>query len=160
HARALADIHARPPTPKTISRVRSGRSRRTYRTVLEVIDLYRRYLARLDRAAIRDAVENHALVTSRDPVLLELLCVFTTVATLRDSGWITSEPGLLRPPRILHAQKGRRILDLYYQHAPRELTRGSVYRELQQSHGFVAVGGLIPDLVIRTETPSSLRWLM
>jgi hypothetical protein len=159
-ARALAEIEIQPPTNRAISRVRSGRARRSYKAVIDVVELYRRYLARLDRAAVREAIENHALVTSRDSVLLELLCTFTTISALRDLGWTAPEPGLMRPPHLLSAVKGQQRLELYYQHTPPELAQGSIYRVVQQAHRFAAVGGLIPDLAIRLSGPGGVRWIM
>jgi hypothetical protein len=159
-ARALAEIEIQPPTNRTTSRVRSGRARRSYKPVIDVVELYRRYLARLDRAAVREAIENHALVTSRDSVLLELLCTFRTISALRDLGWTAPKPGLVRPPHILSAVKGQQRLELYYQHAPPDLAQGSIYRAVQQAHRFAAVGGLIPDLAIRVSGPRDVRWIM
>jgi hypothetical protein len=160
HTRALADVTLQAPAPRTVARVRSGRNRRTYRSVLDVVGLYSRFIARLDRGSIREAVERHALVTSRDPVLLELLCAFRIMAGLRDLGWKSSPARLLHPPRLLRAVKDDRVLDLYYQHAPSSLGQSSVYRDIQHAHQFASVGGLIPDLVMRVERPGSVRWLM
>jgi hypothetical protein len=160
HMRALADVTLQAPAPRTITRVRSGRHRRTYRSVLDVVALYSRFIARLDRGSIRDAIERHALVTSRDPVLLELLCAFRIMAGVRDLGWKSAPARLLHPPRLLRAVKDDCRLDLYYQHAPSGLRRSSVYRDIQHAHQFASVGGLIPDLVMRLERPGSVRWLM
>jgi hypothetical protein len=160
HTRALADITLQAPAPKTIARVRSGRNRHTYRSILDVIGLYGRFIARLDRGSIREAVERHALATSRDPVLLELLCAFRIMAGLRALGWKSGPTRLLHPPRLLRAVKDDRVLDLYYQHAPSGLGQSSVYRDIQHAHQFASVGGLIPDLVMRVERPGSVHWLM
>jgi hypothetical protein len=51
-------------------------------------------------------------------------------------------------------------LELYYQHAPHDLSVDSVYRAVQQSHEFAAVGGLIPDLVLRLRASSGDRWVI
>lgn len=159
-ARALIDVPAELPAPTTLARVRGGRNRRRYQAALDVAELYQRYIARLDRSAIRDAVENHALVASRDSVLLELRCAFDTVLALRNLGWMTSPPGLLRPPRILRAHKDGRRLDLYYQHAPAGLSAASHYSEIQHAHNFASASGLIPDLVLQIRAAGTTRWLM
>jgi hypothetical protein len=160
HIRSLADISARVPSPTTISRVRSGRNRRDYRAALDVFALYTRYVARLDRPAIREAVERHALVTSREPVLLELLCLFNVIAGLSRLGWNAPAAGLLRPPLVLRASRGDEVLRLFYQHAPPGLREVSVYRDIQRGHRFGSVGGLIPDLVIQLESPKGVRWVL
>ena len=57
-----------------------------------------------DPVAIREAIEHRALVTRRDPVLLELYCVFDAMKTLRQLGWKSPPPSLfgpaVRPPVI------------------------------------------------------------
>lgn len=158
HMRALADIPVRPPSIRTISRVRSRRGRRRYQSVINVIELYRRFLARLDREAIRDAIERYALVASQDHVLLELLCTFTAIDALHDLGWHSRQRGLMRS-HVLHATRGVETLDLFYQHTPAELSTRSRYREIQRAHG-LSPGGLIPDLVVHVHGPASSRWVM
>jgi hypothetical protein len=159
-SRALADVVREPPSAKTISRVRASRNRRRYQAALDVVDLYRRYIARLDRMAIREAVEQHALVVSSDSVLFELQSAFQIMKVLRKLGWHAPPGGLLRPPLLFSAQRDDRTLELFYQHAPAPLTKGSRYRNVQQAHHFPAVGGLIPDLVIRIDTPTAPRWIL
>lgn len=159
-ARALLDVPTRPPSAKTISRVRSGRQRRTYAAVLDVIDLYQRYVARLDRAAIREAVENHALVTRHDPTLFELMVVFRVLDALKASGWTGAWSGLLKPPTIQRAHRGSQRLTVLYQHAPAGLSQGSIYRDVQRAHDFQSRGGLIPDLVLKLEDGQETRWVM
>lgn len=160
HTQTLGEVPARVPTSTSVSRVRGGRARRPFQPALDVYALYSRFVARLDRGAIRAAVEHHALVTSRDSVLLELLCAFKIIAGLRALGWRTGAPGLLRPPLLLRAAKGSAILSLYYQHAPRRLGTPSVYREVQRAHEFASVGGLIPDFVLHLECPGIARWFL
>jgi hypothetical protein len=161
-ARALIDMPAEPPAPTTLARVRSGRNRRRYQAALDVVELYQRYIARLDRSAIREAVENHALIASRDSVLLELQCTFETIRALSDLGWTTSPTGLLHLhlPLILRAYKDGRWLDLYYQHAPKGLRAGSHYRAIQKAHNFSSTSGLIPDLVVRLQAGDTDSWLL
>jgi hypothetical protein len=159
-ARQLVDLPSQPPTPITMSRVRTGRGRLRYQAALDVVDLYHRYIARLDRHAIRDAIEQHALIASRDSVLLELHCAFDTITALRRLGWQGEPPGLLRPPTIFRAERDGTKLKLTFQAAPGLLSAGSLYRNIQTAHGFPSKGGLIPDLVIETNKDSVQRWLM
>jgi hypothetical protein len=159
-ARALIDVPAELPAPTTLARVRAGRNRRRYQAALDVVDLYQRYIGRLDRSAIRDAVEQHALVASRDSVLLELRCAFDTIRALRTLGWQAAPPGLLRPPRIFRAHKNGYWLDLYYQHSPSDLSAGSHYREIQHAHNFATASGLIPDLALRLRATGTTQWLL
>lgn len=160
HIRSLTDVQLQPLSGKTIRRVRAGRNRRPYTPVLDVIALYQRFLARLDREAIKQAVENHALVTSRNSVLLELLCAFRTIEALRNLGWQAPPLGLLRPRHIFHGERDSSSLDLFFQHTPSELSKGSIYRNVQQNHTFAAVGGLVPDLVIRVQNHESTHWVL
>jgi hypothetical protein len=159
-ARALIDLAFSPPTSTTISRVRASRNRRRYQDALDVVDLYLRFIARLDRSAIRDAVERHALITSRDSVLLELHCAFDTMRALRRLGWAASDDRLLRPPLIFEGTRSDTRVELYFQHAPDDLRAGSRYRDIQKAHHFSTASGLIPDLVIKRTGRRSTRWLM
>ncbi|MFC3774724.1 hypothetical protein [Mycolicibacterium holsaticum] len=159
-ARQLIDLPRHQPTPVTISRVRTGRGRLRYQAAVDVVELYQRYIARLDRSAIREAVENDALIASRDSVLLELHCAFDAIRALRQHGWQASTTGLLKPPLIFRANRGDATLQMTYQSAPTGLTAGSLYREAQRAHHFTSKGGLIPDLVIEVEKDGSSRWLM
>lgn len=158
HARALSDVAATPPTATTVARVRSGRSRRLYRSTLDVLAVYQQYVARLDRQAIREVVESQALVASRDPVLLELLCLFTTIEALKEQGWIGDTTGLLKLPLAFRGHRRGETLSVFYQHAPPRLRDGSRYRSVQKLHGLTA-GGLIPDLVLHIEGNGE-RWLL
>jgi hypothetical protein len=159
-ARALVDVPAKQPTQTTIARVRASRNRGRYQAALDVVDLYRRYIARVDRSAIREAVEHHALIASRDSVLLELECAFGTIRALRGLGWRASPTGLLRPPHIFQARKDGSHLDVYYQRAPTALSAGSYYGEIQKDHGFPSASGLIPDLVLRLRVGNTITWLL
>jgi hypothetical protein len=158
--RMLGEVERRPVTPRTVARVRESRTRRRYEAALEVFELHQRFVARLDRAAIRTAVERHALVSSHDDVLLELVCLFGVEKALKKTGWTTSFPGLVRGGRILEGERGGSRLQLFYQHAPPDLVPGSVYRDIQKKHSFSGVGGLIPDMVMRISSVAKTRWLL
>ena len=160
-ARALSDLEIHPPTPKTVARVRTGRRRQLYAAALAVIELYQTMIARLDRAAIREAVEEHALATREDPVLLELLCAFEIMKALENQGWKGRQPGLIGGGLIYSAQRGSQDLRLYYQHTPPPLGRDSIYRQVQTDHDFSGVGGLRPDLVMTvSEDGAHPRWIL
>ena len=62
---------------------------------------------RLEPAAIRTAIEEHALVTSNDDVLFELLCGFGIERALQRDGWKISAPGLLPCPAVSHGAARR-----------------------------------------------------
>jgi hypothetical protein len=159
-ARQFVGVPIQLPTPTTLSRVRTGRARLRYQKALEVVELYQRYIARLDRAAIKDAIERRALLTSRDSVLLELHCAFDTIKTLRHLGWQAPSTGILRPPVIFRGHRANAKIEVFYQASPGALSAGSRYREVQAAHDFSSTGGLIPDLVIKTTANDETRWLL
>lgn len=117
-ARQFVDVPKVPPASTTISRVRTGRARLRYRKALEVVELYQRYIARLDRDAIRDAVEHRALIASRDSVLLELHCAFDTIKTLRHLGWQAPTNGILWLPVIFRGHRNEAKVEVFYQATP------------------------------------------
>ena len=98
--RMLNEIERRPVTGAKIARVRSGRSRRRYDAAVRVTMLHQELLRRLDRTAIRRAVEEHGLITRTDDVLLELLSAFEIERALRELGWRTSRPGLVSSGKL------------------------------------------------------------
>ena len=159
--RALSELKKTPPAPTTVARVRTGRKRQLYSSALSVHELYQEFISRLNRDSIRSAVENHALVTRDDPVLLELLTTFATIKALRDQGWEGKEVGLVGGGRVFRARRADEQLQLFYQHAPPPLKAGSLYRQIQRDHEFRGTGGLIPDLVLRIEgSHASVRWVL
>jgi hypothetical protein len=160
-SRALADIPAPHPADTAIARVRTSRRRRSYSPVLATIQAYRELIARLNREAIRSAVENHALVTRDDAVLLELLSVFRAMAALTELGWEGRESSLIGGGAIFSGERGGHTLDLYYQRTPTALSKGSRYGAIQRAHGFSNAGQLRPDLVAEMTAPSGeTRWLL
>jgi hypothetical protein len=132
---------------------------------LDVVELYERYITRLDRTAIREAVETRGLVTSNDDVLLELLCAFDVIKSLRDSGWRSVAPPALVGPALKQAllftgTRDRYTLEVTYQATPKDLSKGSLYREVRRAHKFLRAGGLKPDVVIRVRKDGYDRWLL
>jgi hypothetical protein len=159
-ARSIAALEPAPPPPTVLSRVRGGRHRRRYQAALDVVDLYGRFIARLDRPALREAVEQRALLASRDDVLLELECAFDTIRVLREQGWRAPPDALLRPPVIFRGHRDSAEVELFYQHAPPALRNGSRYGAIQRAHDFAGTGGLIPDLVVGLRRGGTTRWLL
>jgi hypothetical protein len=159
-SRSLASLDPAPPPPTVLSRVRGGRHRRRYQAALDVVDLYGRFIARLDRWALRNAVERRALLASRDDVLLELECVFDTIRALRDQGWQAPPDALLRPPLVFCGRRADDEVELFYQHAPLALRKGSRYGAIQRVHDFPGAGVHRPDLVLRLRQGAATRWLL
>ena len=156
----LRDVSTALPRRSDVNRTRTGRRRRQYEPAINVHALYERYIRRLDRAAIRTTVEKHALVVSRDSVLLELMSCFSVIRALRRQGWQAPTNSLLRTPLVFQGTRGNETVAVFYQHAPTALTTGSRYRKVQQDHAFKATGGLIPDLVLRYLGPQGVRWVL
>ena len=158
--RMLSEVERRPITGSKIARVRSGRSRRRYAAALQVTALYQSLLRRLDRETIRRMIEQHALVARTDDILLELLCGFAIERALKDLGWTTSLPGLVRSRKFVTAKKDDRIVDVFYQHTPDALAVSSIYGQVQTAHAFPGLGSLRPDFVLRCSSPEGMRWLL
>jgi hypothetical protein len=158
--RSLGDVERRPISSQTLARVRTGRHARRYSAAIAVYMLYQHFLRRLERTAIRDAIERHAVATTADEVLLELLCAFRIEKALETLGWKLSRPGLVRGGRLLQCIRGPEQLDVYYQQAPATLRHGSIYRGVQKTHGFPSPSDLRPDLVVHHRADDSERWLL
>lgn len=159
--RAFSGLLPTIPTERTIRRVSTGRARRRYQPAVDVIRAYQRLVRRLDRHAIRAAVENHALVTSDDDTLFELICGFGIEEALKQHGWKVTPPGLIRNGNLfITASRGGETLDCFYQSTPQELRANSRYEQVQRDHGFRSVGRLRPDFVIRTNTATGQRWVV
>jgi hypothetical protein len=122
--------------------------------------LHQQVIRRLDANFLRRVIEEHALVASKDHVLLELLCAFEIERFFAANGWKLSYPGLVAGGAFFRAARASSRIDVFFQHAPSQLTRGSHYREVQRNHDFTHIGGAIPDLVLRISTPSGARWLL
>lgn len=160
-SRALTELDDALPSPTVLARVRAGRARRRYQRALDVVGLYQRYIARLDRAAIREAIEQHALIAKDDPTLLELECAFGTIRALRAQGWEGGPDRLLEAGTIFSARRGPDRLELHYQVAPPALALGSRYGAVQNAHRFRTRGALRPDLVLRLASGNDqVRWVL
>lgn|GEM_PF-1422729 len=158
--RMLSKIRTDLPTPQLIARVRASRARGRYQPALDVAALHNRYIRRLDRDALRHAVQDNALVTSKDDRLLELVCGFAIERALKKLGWEIRRPGLVAGGLFLRAQRDDTRLDLYYQSTPKDLSKGSLYYTIQRQHPFSRAGALIPDFVFRINKTDQTRWLL
>src|SRR5262249_40523145 len=145
---------------REVMRVRSGRAHRRYAAALDAHQSYQNLVIRVDRQAVRDAVEQHALLVSRNSVLFELECLLDTVAALRSADWGDPQPRLIRPPLVYTGERNGIRLRLYYQHQPRELAVGSRYRRVQHDHQFTRASNLLPDLVLKLQAPERVAWLL
>jgi hypothetical protein len=159
-SRMLTEIDRRPITPKLVARVRAGRFKRRYQAVLDSYDRYRTLVGTLDRSAIRNAVEQHGLITRDDPTLFELLCTFTLLDDLQSLGWTLDRLRLWQGAIRIQGTRDGATLDIAYQSTPRALSTGSIYRQAQQHHD-ISPGGLRPDLVLHLHrADESQRWLL
>jgi hypothetical protein len=159
--RAFAGLVPGVPSERTLRRVAAGRARRRYQPAVDVIRAHQRLVRRLDRRAVRSAVEEHALVTSDDDTLFELMCGFAIERELKDAGWAVSYPGLVRSRRqFLVATRAGARLECYYQGVPPELSYGSRYQLVQREHSFSKIGRLRPDFVIRFTDTGRQRWIV
>lgn len=66
----LSGLGAEVPGPHVIARVRASRARKRHQSAVDVVALHGRYVRRLDRPALLRAVEDNALLTTKDDVLL------------------------------------------------------------------------------------------
>jgi hypothetical protein len=159
-ARMLLEIEPRPPMPRSMMRVRTGRHHQRYRHAISTWERYRSLIAQLDRTQLRELIETTAIITRADHTLFELLCSFAVIDALRGCGW------QIRPLRLfggrlrLTGQRGSDRLDLWYQTTPRELAASSRYTEVLRQHGFPQPAGLRPDMVLRRSIAGEERWLL
>jgi hypothetical protein len=158
--RMLLDVARHAPTPRAMARVRSGRSRRRYQSVLDVYDLYQELIERLTRSALRDLIERTGLLTRSDATLFELLRAFGVIDGLCELGWQTSPLRVIEGSLQLHALRDHERLDVWYQTTPRELRRNSRYVHELTGHGFRRPQDLRPDIVMRHTSGDGYRWLI
>jgi hypothetical protein len=155
----LTQVERRPLHPRSIARIRSGRFRRRYQPVLDAWYRYTALVGRLDRRAVRDAVEAYGLVTRSDPTLFELYCTFEALKILAGLGWQVGHFGLVGGSLLLGARRGEERLEISYQATPALLSRGSRYGRVQKRHS-IPMGALRPDLVFHWTAGGASRWLL
>jgi hypothetical protein len=130
--------------------------------VLDAYDKLVSLVERLDREAIRAAVEQAGLVTADEGTLFELLTTFAIVDALRMSGWP------LQPFHLVEGKirsQGRRAdgrtIQLWYQSSPRQFIVASRYRHILQQHTFSHQLPLRPDLLLQwKDQQGTVRHLM
>jgi hypothetical protein len=155
--RMLSEIKRASPRPQTLTRIASSRTAARYGHVVAAYEKLEALVERLDRTAIRSAIEEVGLVTAQEHVLFELLTLFQSMAALEAHGW------KLQPLRLFHGAvhthgfrgDGRRI-DVWYQPAPSPLGM-SRYAGVLTHHGFPQVRELRPDLVVRWQSSSTVH---
>jgi hypothetical protein len=161
-SRMLATVTRVRPTPRSLARIASGRSRLRYAAPLGAYAKLTSLVEQLDRQAVRAAIENAGLVTANEATLLELLTTFRVIDELRNGGW-QMQPFALFEGRV-HASGQRgdgRQIDLWYQSTPPDLRTRSRYKHVLASHGFSRQHGLRPDLVLRwADRGGYCRWLL
>lgn len=157
--RSLLEVERRPMTPTKLARIRNGRHKRRYQPVLDVYERYRLLAERLDRRAIQEAIETYGIVSRDDATLFELVSTFRILEVLRELGWSMGRLGLFEGALRVSGQKGSAVLELTYQATPKDLSRGSVYRDVQRDHQ-LNPGALRPDLVIKVSRRDQARWLL
>jgi hypothetical protein len=160
-SRMLSGVDRIPPAPRTVARIRAGRSARHYAAALAAYDQLAALVEQADRHAIRAAIEHAGLVTARASVLFELLVTFGLIDALDAVGW-RMDPLALFGGKVRTSGRhsdGRQI-HLWYQGAPPELTDGSRYEQVLSAHR-ITRKGLQPDLVLRWPGSDGRRhWLL
>lgn len=160
-SRMLAGVVARPPTARSIARIRGGRHRRRFQPVLDAWTTHQRLVAHMDRDALRTVIEREGLVTRTDSVLFELLCLFTLIDALQQADWEVTPLGLIDGGVQFAAARGGEHLGIWYQRSPSDLLSGSVHRRVLDAH-HVGRSTLRPDLVLRHRpgADDEDRWLV
>jgi hypothetical protein len=146
----LTPIKRVAPTPRSLARITSGRARVSYSGVVTAYNKLDALVERLDRDAIRSAIEDVGLVTSEEHILFELLTLFRVIAALEKLGWQLQPLGLFRGAVGTRgvSSDGREI-ELWYQPKAPVLGNLSRYREVLEQHGIRAPHDLRPDFVLR-----------
>ncbi len=161
-SRPLAQIERTPLTPRDVMRVRSGRAKLRYATVIGAYDRYEALVGNLDRRAVREAIEQVALITASEGRLFELLSLFNMIDALAANGWNLAPVRLFQGKLCIsgHRTDGRR-LHLLYQATPAEFRADSIYDETLDKHGVQQRQPLRPDMTLRWEDSSgTTRWLL
>jgi hypothetical protein len=160
--RALQEINCASITPRSIARVRAGRSARRFATVLRAYERYHALVDTIDVAAVREAVEHHGLVTRLDDTLRELVVLFGIERALDAVGWEVGDPRLVvGGGSILTAARGDEHIEVFFQRSLSKLAGGtSVYASVQKAHGFARGSRLRPDLLLLHTVGGERRWVL
>lgn len=162
HSRVLGQIYRVRPSPLSLARIRSARTRTRYFPVLAAYDKWDAMVNRLDRQAVREAVEGAGLVTADEATLFELLALFAVIDALSEAGWNPQPLRLFRGKvRVEAAHSDGRRASLSYQTASSELTFRSIYREVLKDHAFLQVSALRPDFALTWQDKQGrTHWLI
>jgi hypothetical protein len=161
--RVFQEVQVRPTiSPGTIARVRKGRAARRFAVAVKAWQRYHALVDQVDPVAVREAVEQHGLVTRLDETLLELQVLFGVERALGDSGWSVGDPRLVAGGGpVLAASRGDEQLEVFFQCSPSRATElTSVYRSVQKSHGFARALPIRPDLIFRHRFGDRTRWVL
>lgn len=150
------------PTARSVSRVRSGRDRHRYKTVLQAYDRLVPLVEQVDKAAIREAIEQAGLVTSAESTLFELLVTFRVIDSLQKAGWKLKPFYTFKGSvQSRGAHSDGREISLWYQSTPEELAGESPYKQVLKAHSFSRIHDLRPDLSLHWRDASGQdRWLL
>jgi hypothetical protein len=148
-----------PDHPPKLARIRSGRHKRRYHSALQAWSVYQNLVERLDRGAIHQAIQEHAIVLADTPTLFEILCTFETIDCLTAAGWQVEPLSLFGGSLRLNAHRDGEILELYYQGTPQPLSRGSLYLSAKRAHNLAGPGHR-PDIVLRRKSLGPNQWLV
>ena len=158
-SRMLQNVEERTPTDRSLARIRSGRHRRRFEAALDAFDVYVSLVDHLDVPALRSVVEKGGLVTQESSVLFEILSLFRILDALDGWGWSLTPLGRVSSGLVSVATRRSQILDVYYQHAPKDLKAGSSYGAILKDHD-VPRSGLKPDVILRFQDGNDVRWLL
>ncbi|KAB2360992.1 hypothetical protein [Actinomadura montaniterrae] len=156
--KVFSGVDRKRPTERSVGRIRAGRNSRRYTPALDAYDRLAALVERVDRTAIREAIEHAGLVTSVESTLFELLVTFRVIDGLRQNGWRMQPLFTFEGSVQSHGSKddGRK-LELHYQSVPNALSTGSIYRSVLTSHHFTNVQELRPDLCLRWTDSAGVR---
>jgi hypothetical protein len=133
-----------------------------YQEALEVYEQLQRLVERLDRQAIRGAVEQTGLSITDDNCLFELLILFKTLSILSDQGLLIgnfSFVGGVQRTLSIRCKRNYDQLEVWYQRPPGDLSKNSIRTEVLKDHG-VKVGTTRPDGIIRRSNADIAHWVL
>lgn len=157
--RAIQEIQRARPSTRDLIRIAQGPSRRRYAAVLEAFELWRQLIAQLDTPRLRELIEQHALVTTQDPILFEIRCAFEILESLHKLSWRGDKLRVFHGGLTEVFARDQETITVWYQQVPAALANHSRYRDIQRAHR-IPVGSLRPDLVLRRDTPTGPSWLL
>jgi len=163
--RVLAEVQRKRVTARSLARVRSGRNRRRYAGAISSFERFQALVAQLQSPAIKEAIEQRAIVTRSDPTLFEISGTFDLIDGLEETGWEVSRFRLFGIPGALQlsAIRGGSRIQLWYQQTPRALSEGSRYVSTLKEHAFpsASIRSQRPDFVIRHHgEDGTRRWIL